>query len=165
MKRSMLFVLLTGAVLLVAACAMNEEAAVTEIVSINPVDESIGVAKTAAIVVEFSEPMDTSSCQSRYRLYQGELTSFPEGAMMGMMGMMGGQHGEPGQFHWNDDHTEMTFQPDSMLMDTTLYSICLGEGMQAHNHGGEMGMGMSGMMGHGKHTEGGVISHFQTGHD
>jgi len=166
MKQLMQFVMLTGTLFFMAGCSLNgDEEAVAEILSTTPTGGTESVAKTIALKVEFSEPMDTISCQSRYRLYQGELTTFPEGTMMGMAGM---QHGEPGQFRWNEDHTEMTFQPDSMLMDSTIYSICLGEGMQAHNHGRGMGTGMSGMSSmkdYSNNTDGGMIIHFQTGNE
>ncbi|MFQ6616985.1 MAG: Ig-like domain-containing protein [Fidelibacterota bacterium] len=138
---------------LFAGCGQEEEGTVPEILSISPADGATGVARTTAIEVEFSDPMDRESCESRFALVHGEITSLP---MMG--GMMGDIHGE---FHWDEDDMMMTFHPDSTLMDSSDYSICLWEGMQ--NRDGSWEMTMGGMRPHGMESEGGIISHFTTG--
>ena len=146
MLKYSLFFMLT---LLIAGCDLKEEDSIAEIVSITPSDGTTRVIKNTAIQVEFSEPMDIESCESRFSLHMGEHTS--------MVMMMEGLHG---QFEWNGSETMMTYHPDSMLMDSTVYSICLKEGMRTHHHGGEMMM--SNMMGHGMETNDGIISHFTT---
>jgi hypothetical protein len=131
------------------SCTDNQETPAPEIVAITPPDGATAVAKTTAIQVEFSETMDRSSCESRFGLFLGNLDSIP----VNMAGMMAGEFG------WNGDGTVMTFHPDSLLMDSTMYSICLQEGMMAdHDHG----MMMSGMMDHGQQVTGGIISRFTT---
>ncbi len=45
-------------------------------------------------------------------------------------------------------------------MDSTLYSICLMEGMESEDHHGMMTMG--GMMDHGSQLDDGMVSKFST---
>jgi len=125
-----------------------------ELNSIYPGNGASHVEKSAAILIEFNHPVDQESCESRTGLYMGELYQIPT---MGMGMMMGGL---TGQFHWNDSSTVMTFYPDSMLMDSEIYSICIQEGMLQTGSGGAMMMG--GMNAYGMETTGGIISHFNT---
>lgn len=135
----------------------QDESISTELSRITPGNGSIDIDPDADITVEFTEGMDINSCESRFGIYMGELNQIPTGMMGQMHGMLSGQ------FHWNDDQTMMTFHPDSSLMDTSMYSICLQEGMQAHHHGeGEM-MRQGHMQGHGNSAGDGIIIHFQTG--
>lgn len=136
-------------ILALIGCAPDERQAVPEILSITPPDGASDVAKTTSIQVEFSEPMHTQSCESRFSLHMGQHTSI---SMM--------IQGLQGHFAWNDDESVMTFHTDSTLTDSTMYSICLKEGMETHHHGGSLMM--SGMMGQGMESEGGIISHFET---
>ena len=122
-----------------------------EIRSLQPANGATGVSKATAVKVTFSDSMDPASCESRFGLHRGQLTAMPAmGAMAGMTGT----------FSWNSDHTEMMFQPDSMLMDSTMYTICLMEGMEMEGHHGTMMMG--GMMEHGNRVEEGILSVFTT---
>ena len=121
------------------------------ILSVTPKDGATGVAKTVAIQVDFTESMNTESCESRFGLHEGELTEMP------MMGMM---NGLDGSFHWNSDSTMMTFQPDSMLMDSTMYTICLMEGMQTADH--DRTMMLSDMSDNGDQVDNGIFSKFFT---
>ncbi|MFQ6612755.1 MAG: Ig-like domain-containing protein [Fidelibacterota bacterium] len=127
-----------------------------EVVSISPENGANQVSKSTAIEVRFNQPMDTGSCESRFGLHIGELTEMP------MMDMMGGSTlGDvAGQYTWNDDLTVMMFHPDSGLIDSTLYSICLMEGMESEDHQGTMMMG--GMMDHGSMLGDGMVTHFTT---
>jgi len=100
-------------------------------------------------------PMDTESCESRFGLHLGDLDEMPT---MGMgMGMMPGLEGS---FHWNHDSTMMNFHPDSMLMDSSMYTICLMEGMESANHNGTMML--SNMSDHGIQADSGILSKFFT---
>ncbi len=128
-----------------------------EVVSISPSNGATNVARTTAIEVTFSKAMDTLSCESRFGLHTGELTEMP---MMGMMGMGTTLGDVPGQYSWNDDHTVMTFQLASALMDSALYSICLMEGMESEDHEGMITM--DGMMDHGSQLDGGMVTMFST---
>ncbi len=121
-----------------------------EILSITPADGTTGVAKTTEIKVEFNESMNTISCESRFALIKGELDNMPNDFNDRMHG----------SFDWNSEQTLMIFHPDSTLMDSTMYSICLKEGMEMDEHDGEMMM--SGMSSHGSSVTGGVISKFET---
>lgn len=121
------------------------------IVSVSPANGSTGIEGTTEIQIAFDNPMDTESCESRFGLHQGELTEMP---MMGMMSGLGGI------FHWNSDSTMMTFQPDSVLMDSTVYSICLTEGMQTADHDGIMML--SDMFDHGNRIDNGIFAKFLT---
>lgn len=153
MKRLAGLIIFPVVFVLVAGCAQDEDETDPEILSITPVDGATGVARTGAIKVEFSDPMDPESCESRFALIHGELTSLP---------MMGGMMGDlQGHFDWDQDDMMMTFHPDSTLMDSSVYSICLWEGMQ--NRNGSRQMGMDGMGRHGMQGEDGIISHFTTG--
>jgi hypothetical protein len=148
-----------GSLTLVISCedsTKEEETTEAELSRITPIDGSIDIALDASITVEFTEGMDINSCQSRFGVYMGDLGQIPTNMMGEMHGMMAGQ------FQWNDDQTRMTFHPDSMFMDSTMYSICLQEGMQMHHHGGGGMMGMNHMNGYGSTVNEGVISKFWT---
>lgn len=137
--------------------ADQDEAINAELSRITPTNGAIDIDPAAEITVEFTEEMDITSCQSRFGVFMGELDEIPTNMMGQMHGMMNGQ------FHWSDDQTMMIFHPDTSLMDTTMYSICLQEGMQMHHHGeGEM-MGQGRMQGYGNSTGEGIIVHFRTG--
>ncbi len=121
-----------------------------EIVAITPADGTTSVAKTTEIKVEFNESMDKISCESRFALIIGDLDDMPDDFNDGMHG----------SFDWNSGQTLMIFHPDSALMDSTMYSICLKEGMEMNEHDGAMMT--SGMSSHGSSVTGGVISKFET---
>jgi len=131
----------------------DENKVTAEILTISPGDGETNVSKTSAIQIQFSESMDMQSCESRFGLHIGELIEMP------MMDNMNGYI--PGQFHWNTDQTVMMFHPDSTLMDSTMYSICLEDGMMSDEHG-SMGMMMQVMSEHGMEIIGGIITHFKT---
>lgn len=124
---------------------------VARIASVSPANGSTGIEGTTEIRIAFDNPMDAASCESRFGLHKGELTEMP------MMGMMSGLDGT---FHWNSDSTMMTFQPDSVLMDSTLYSICLTEGMQTAGHDGTMML--SDMSDYGNRIDNGISAKFLT---
>ncbi|NQV37978.1 MAG: Ig-like domain-containing protein [Candidatus Marinimicrobia bacterium] len=146
------YVFISTLAIFLSGCNLNEEDKLTpEIISITPEDGATEVAKTVSIQVEFDEPMDTGSCESRF----GLITGYQESIPVNMMGSLSGE------FEWNDDHTNMMFTSDSLLMDSTMYSICLEEGMEMHDHGGDSMMS-DGMMGHGTQTSNGIISYFTT---
>jgi len=140
MKQTRTLTMLSIALLLLIGCEKDQQSTV-EILSITPADGETNVLKTVKVQVEFNESMESSSCESRFGLFQGVLESIPSN----MMGSM------EGEFTWNDDHTMMTFHSDSMLMDSTMYSICLEEGMMAEDMMGD-GMMMSNMNDHGMET-------------
>ena len=142
---SMMLILILG--LLTLGC---EDDVSSEILSITPPDGATSVAKTTEIKVEFSEAMDKMSCESRFALIMGDLNDMP-------VDFNDGMHGT---FDWDANQSMMTFHPDSALMDSAMYSICLKEGMEMHEHSG--GMMGSGMSGHGSSVTGGVISKFET---
>lgn len=153
MRRSIAIALIGLIFPLVTGCETEEEeTAVPEILSITPADGATGVARSTAVNVEFSDPMDRESCESRFALMHGEMTSLP---------MMGGMMGDiEGHFEWDERGMMMTFHPDSTLMDSSVYSICIWEGMQSLHGSREMTVG--GMRQHGMQTEGGIISTFTT---
>ncbi|NQV29941.1 MAG: Ig-like domain-containing protein [Candidatus Marinimicrobia bacterium] len=136
--------------------SVPEQNEVPELSRITPVDSSIGISIDAAITVEFIEGMDIASCQSRFGLFMADLDSIPSNMMGQMHGMVGGE------YHWNDEQTMMTFYPDSTFMDSTMYSICLQEGMQMHHHGGGNMMNMNHMGSYGSTVGNGIISKFHT---
>ncbi len=151
MKISIISLLLVIGILGFTGCEDSVATDTPEILSIEPANGATGVSKTTAVKVTFSDPMDTESCESRFGLHMGELTEMPAmGAMAGMSG----------SYSWNSDHTEMMFQPDSMLMDSTMYTICLMEGMEMEGNHGTMMMG--GMMDHGNQVDEGILSVFTT---
>ncbi|NOZ04180.1 MAG: Ig-like domain-containing protein [FCB group bacterium] len=143
-------VLVLGAVFL-AGCADDGGETGPEIVAISPADGATNVAKSTAVLVQFSEPMDESSCESRFGLFAGDLDTIPADIMERM-------HGD---FTWNADQTVMAFHPDSLLMDSTMYSIYLQAGMMAKDSHGD-GMMLSGMKRHGMEMTDGIISRFTT---
>ncbi len=117
--------------LLFSACDTATEKTITEFLSLSPINGAIEVSQSSNVEVHFNEPMNIESCESRFGLYMGVLTELP--VNNGMMGHDDGfVHGE---FYWNNDSTMMTFQPEDILMDSTMYSICMWEGMQTHHHG------------------------------
>lgn len=122
-----------------------------EILSVTPADGSVDVSRNTTIQVEFDQPMNHTSCQSRFGLHRGELADMPDPAVM---------TGLPGTFHWNAAQTLLTFVPDSLLRDSTHYTICLMEGMQAADNHRSMHRGQ--MSGHGLWRSGGLLSEFQT---
>ena len=154
-----LLLVVSSIALLMISCeeVSDQDGAVDgELSKVSPVNGSVDINPDTEITVEFTEAMDPNSCESRFGIYMGELDQIPTGMMGQMHGMLSGQ------FHWNDDQTMMTFHPDSSLMDSTMYSICLQEGMQLHHHGeGEM-MGQGHMQGHGNSASNGIIVHFRT---
>jgi len=143
------------------ACDNQDGPQALKVVSLEPSHTSTQVSRETAIQVTFNQSMDVSTCESLFGLFQGQLEDIPED----MMGAMSGE------FTWNEDLTMMTFQPSNMLMDSTMYSICLQEGMQAeHDHEAGMmtdhphfgGLMMSGMMDFGEPASNGIISYFTT---
>ncbi len=140
--------MLAGSLLLLNACDVTGSDR-PEILSIRPSDGSVDVARNSNIVITFSEPMDPTSCENRFKLVMGEWSEIP-----------GIEERIPGHFIWDNFSQTMTFDPDS-LMDTNMpYSICLEEGMEAH-HDGHF-MNMMGMRNHGREVESGIISIFFT---
>jgi hypothetical protein len=104
--------------LLLSACETKSEEFIPELISVNPADGAEEISQSTSIEVHFNEPMNVESCESRFGLYMGELTELPMNNGMMMGGMMNGGNGfVHGGFHWNNDNTMMTFQPDDMLMD------------------------------------------------
>ena len=134
----------------------QDEALNAELSRITPANGSIDIDPDSEIVVEFTEGMDINSCQSRFGIYMGELDQIPTNMMGQMTGMIAGQ------FHWNDAQTMMIFHPDSSLMDSTMYSICLQDGMEMHHHGENDMMGPGHMQGYGNSASEGIIVHFRT---
>jgi len=65
-----------------------------------------------------------------------------------------------GHFSWNMDHTEMMFHPDSMFIDSAMYTFHLNEGMRSRDHGGSMMMSAMNM--YGPETESRIICTFLT---
>ncbi|GEM_PF-1058489 len=143
--------ILTLTTIFLAGCADDGGEAGPEIVAISPADGAANVARTTNVLVQFNEPMDKSSCESRFGLFVGDLDTIPAD-------IMGRMHGE---FTWNADQTVMSFHPDSLLMDSTMYSIYLQEGMMAKDSHGD-GMMISGMKRHGMEMTDGIISRFTT---
>ena len=129
----------------------------SELLRVTPAHGSVDIDPDGEITIEFGEGMDTLSCQSRFGIYHGELSEIPVNMMGQMRGMIAGE------FRWNPDRTIMSFHPDSTLMDSTMYSICLQEGMQMHHHGQDQNMGPGHMQGHGNSASEGIIVHFRTG--
>ncbi|MFQ6614477.1 MAG: Ig-like domain-containing protein [Fidelibacterota bacterium] len=119
-----------------------------EIVSINPADGSSGVDRNTDIVVTFSEPMDPSSCEKRFKLVAGIVDRLPDGP------------GIPGEFQWDNYSQTMTFDPDSMLDAHKSYSISLESGMKAHHDGHSMNL--MGMRDQGMEVTSGILSFFDT---
>lgn len=162
MKHTKMFVtsiVLLSSMIMIFSCEETSDPTETfdaELSRITPLDGAVDVAVDADITVRFTEAMDVASCQSRFGVYMGELDEIPTNMMGQMHGMMSGQ------FQWNDDQTIMTFHPDSMLMDSTMYSICIQEGMQMHHHGGGGMMNMGQMGNHGSRAGNGIISTFRT---
>ncbi|MBC8403135.1 MAG: Ig-like domain-containing protein [Candidatus Marinimicrobia bacterium] len=146
--RYAVFVILT--VLVVGCSLVDDDEATPRILSITPPENANEIAKTVSVEIEFNQEMDTESCQTRFGLFQGNLDAIP-------VNLNGRMHGG---YTWNNDHTMMTFTPDSMLTDSTMFSICLQEGMRLYNHGG--GMMMGGMRNHGMETTSGIITLFKT---
>lgn len=152
-------ILLLISLLMISSCEETndqEELFDAELSRITPVDGAVDIAVDADITVRFTEAMNIASCQSRFGVYMGEFDEIPTNMMGQMHGMMSGQ------FQWNDDQTIMTFHPDSIFMDSTMYSICIQEGMQMHHHGGGGMMNMGHMGNHGSRTGNGIISTFRT---
>ncbi len=148
--KKLLFSLVVTGIFAIVGCS-NDETNTPVIISVTPADGTVNVSKTIAVKVEFSEMMESSSCESRFGLFPGILEDIPTN----MMGRL------DGEFSWNDDYTIMTFHGDSILMDSAMYSICLQEGMMA-NDGMGNGMMMSNMDGHGMEVSDGIISKFMT---
>lgn len=155
----LLLIILSMAILLVSCeeTADPEESNDAELLKVTPAHDSFNIDPNAEITIEFGEGMDTLSCQSRFGVYHGELDEIPVNMMGQMRGMIAGD------YYWNHDQTMMTFHPDSTLMDSAMYSICLQEGMQMHHHDREQTMGQRHMQGHGESVGQGIIVHFQTG--
>ncbi len=151
MKLSIFSLMLFIGIVGFTGCEDTSSADTPEILSIQPANRVTGVSKSTAVKVTFNDPMDTKSCESRFGLHLGELTAMPA---------MGTMAGMTGSFSWNSDHTEMMFQPDSMLMDSTMYTVCLMEGMEMEDHNGSLMMG--GMMDHGNQVDDGILSIFTT---
>jgi len=154
---SLVFIL--GLALTITSCedaVDQEDTAEVNLSKIVPADGSLNVAPDASIRIEFTEGMDINSCQSRFGVYMGDLDDIPTNMMGQMHGMM------TGQYQWNDEQTVMIFYPDSMFMDSTMYSICLQEGMRMHHHGGGGMMGMNHMSNNGSAATNGIISKFRT---
>jgi len=137
--------------LFVGCSTNNNNSEAPEIVSVSPAQDETEVPVTTDITVTFNESMDVESCQTRFALYQGEYHQMPA--------QMNGMHG---QFHWSDDRTQMIFSPDSMLMDSSMYSIMLQEGIRMHHHGGGNSMMGPHMDDYGDTVEDGIITRFTT---
>ncbi len=123
------------------------------VLSVYPPDGALAVPADTSILVTFDMPMDTASCEARFFALEGNMVD--SGHMM-----MHTQAGMPGHFNWNEDYTEMMFHPDSILMDSTMYTYHLESGMESREHGGPMMM--SGMRSHGREFDDGIISTFTT---
>jgi hypothetical protein len=118
-----------------------------------PIDGAVAVPADTSIHVTFDMPMDTASCEARFFAFEGNMVNTNHM-------MMHAQAGMPGHFNWNQDFTEMMFHPDSILMDTTMYTYHLESGMESREHGDQMMM--SGMRIHGRELDDGIICTFTT---
>ncbi|MBL7052259.1 MAG: Ig-like domain-containing protein [Candidatus Marinimicrobia bacterium] len=141
--------LVLTAMLALIGCDLTDDESIPKIASITPSNGATLVEKSAPIVVEFTEPMNTGSCQSRFHLHMDEITSMEEMT-----------DGLSGNFSWNNGQTVMTFQPQSQLLGSSMYSICIQEGMMSSNQ--NCNVMMSGMMGWGNEVNGGIICVFTT---
>ena len=140
---------------LVSGCspAGPEETADPALLSVYPADGAMAVPSDTTIIVYYSEPMDTATCEARFYAYHGD------GSGMGHM-MMHNQQEMTGSFMWNEDHTEMTFHPDSSFMDSTMVTFHLEEGMEAHQSSRHLMM--AGMSSWGMATDDGIFCTFTT---
>ncbi len=123
------------------------------VLSVYPPDGALAVPADTSILITFDMPMDTASCEARFFAYQGDMVD--SGHMM-----MDTQAGMPGHFNWNENYTEMIFHPDSIFMDSTMYTYHLESGMESREHGDQMMM--MGMRIHGQELDDGVICTFTT---
>lgn len=123
------------------------------VLSVYPADGALAVPVATSILVTFDMPMDTASCEGRFFAFEGNMVSTSHM-------MMHAQTGIPGHFHWIEDFTEMMFHPDSILMDSTMYTYHLESGMESREHGDQMMM--MGMRIHGQELDDGVICTFTT---
>ncbi len=123
------------------------------VLSVYPADGAVAVPADTSILVTFDMPMDTASCEARFFACEGDMVN--TGHMM-----MHAQAEIPGHFSWNEDFTEMMFRPDSILMDSAMYTYHLEPGMESREHGDPMMM--SGMRSHGRELDDGIISMFTT---
>ncbi len=123
------------------------------VVSVYPADGAMAVPADTSILVTFDMPMDTASCEARFFAFEGDMVNTSHM-------MMHAQAGMPGHFVWNEDFTEMMFHPDSILMDSTMYTYHLESGMESREHGDQMMM--SGIGNHGRKLDDGIICTFTT---
>ena len=123
------------------------------VLSVYPADGAVAVPSDTSIHITFDMPMDTASCEARFFAFGGNMVNTSHM-------MMHAQAEIPGHFNWNDDFTEMMFHPDSILMDSTMYTYHLESGMESREYGDPMMM--SGMIILGRELDDGISCTFTT---
>lgn len=154
--------------LVITQCEVNEDnvQVIPEIVSIIPENGTIDISVDSSVQIEFSEPMNVESCESRFQLTAANMSEMYDSDDMMGDNMMNDDSMDSnmvtinGSFTWDEEQMTMTFHPDSMLMSSTMHTIWLGEGMETHNHGDNMVL--SGMQNQGNFIENGIESIFTT---
>lgn len=124
------------------------------VLAVYPADGVVAIPADTSILVTFDMPMDSASCEARFFAFEGNMVNTSHM-------MMHAQAEMPGHFNWNEDYTEMMFHPDSILMDTTMYTYHLESGMESREHSDRMMM--MGMRIHGREIDDGIICTFTTG--
>ncbi|MDQ2827357.1 MAG: Ig-like domain-containing protein, partial [Actinomycetota bacterium] len=84
----------------------------TSVLSVDPSATAMGVPLDRNIVVAFSGPVDRSSVEAAFALYQQPSTTIKV----------------PGQFSWDAASTVLTFDPSPYLLPGTPYDVAIGPG-------------------------------------
>ncbi len=144
--------------------------------TISPSDGATSVRLDESMIFTFIKPVDKrtternihlvsqlamtdSLCPISNNMEHGNMNM----AMMDSMKMnhLMSQHKTQGRFTWNDDSTQCTFSPDSMMMPNMQYMVHMGQEMMQmmNNRMGNMGM----MSNHGSGmTSNDMMYHFRT---
>ncbi|HET9386102.1 MAG TPA: Ig-like domain-containing protein [Gemmatimonadales bacterium] len=119
-RSSLSYSTLSAVAVALAACGADptSPALTTRVVSVVPAGGAIGVDPNAPIVVTFSHPMQ-AGVEQYAAVHEGDVT----GPVVS------------GTWAWSDDRLTLTFTPAQPLRAQTRYTLHLGGGMRATDHG------------------------------
>jgi hypothetical protein len=184
MKTMKISVMAIIGLLWVLGCSNNDD--MMQALKVSPDDGETNVALNKNVTLNFNTPMVRSVVQKNFHMMTTQKMQSIADSMMIYMGMMGimthddsaaiytgmmrmmDSNAMRGTFTWNSDSTQCTFDPDSLMMTNTAYSMHMaremmtiagmmqGDGMMSENNHGMMSVA-GGMM------HGDMMTNFTTG--
>lgn len=147
MKSTHIITVTAMAIALIAGCDNNDNT--MDLMSVSPRDGESNVALNKNVTLSFDNPIARSVVQRNFHMMTTQKMAVIRDSMMTYMGMMGMMtHNDSldiydgmmrmmdntamhGMFTWNADSTQCVFDPDSLMIASTPYSMHMGQEMMS----------------------------------